>query len=587
MNHSETLSTSQIADALEEVGTLLEISGENAFRTRAYINAARILRGTQDDIQTFIEKAKARQIKGVGQGLTQDIDDLAFRGKLDLLEELKQDFPQGVLEILKLKGLGAKKVRIIYKDLGITSIEELETACKEGQLAEVKGFGEKTLKNILSSIDNYRTFKSRFLFSVALKEAEDIVLNLQKCSHCKEINIAGSLRRCKETVKDIDLIASSDKPSALMDYFIKLPQLTAITAHGETKSSAILTSGIALDLRVVKPSQYPSALLHFTGSKEHNTQLRSLALKHNWKLNEYGLFHKETAFSLADEKAIYNKLELAYIPPELREAQVEIEEASHLWQSGKKFPDLIQESDLKGVLHCHSTYSDGSSSLKQLAVAIRDMGFSYLGISDHSQTAAYAGGLKADDIKRQHEEIDLLNEELKPFMIFKGIESDILVDGSLDYEDKILETFDFVIASVHSNFNLDKTAMTRRIIRAINNPFTTILGHPTGRLLLKREGYQLNIQEILEAAKSNGVAIEINANPWRLDLDWRQLREAKRLGIQLPICPDAHSIKGVKDLRYGIGIARKGGLEKKHVLNCLNTDEFQEFLNKRHISSKK
>ena len=391
----------------------------------------------------------------------------------------------------------------------------------------------------------------------------------------RRVELAGSLRRRRETIKDLDLVAESDQPEEVMRAFIEGPGVERVVNHGATKSSVVLAGGIPADLRVVSRDQFPAALNYFTGSKEHNTRLRGRAKKMGLKLNEYGLFAEgsEKAMDCRDEAAIYERLGLAYIEPELREDMGEIEAS----EAGE-LPPLIASSDLRGLLHCHSTYSDGRSTLAEMSQAARAAGYEYFGICDHSQSAAYAGGLKSQDVLRQHEEIERINERMKNFRVLKGIESDILGDGSLDYPDEFLERFDFVVISVHSRFQLSRAEMTRRICKALAHPAATILGHPTGRLLLRRDPYEVDLEEVFAVAAEHNVAVEINANPHRLDLDWRTLRSAKKAGCIFSINPDAHHTDGIADVEFGIGIARKGWLEASDVINTFGLEQFESWL---------
>jgi len=566
----------EIAEALEEISVLLELKGENPFKSRAYANAARVIRGTDLEVDEFIAQAAAGKIKGVGETISEKISILRKSGRLPYLEELRATFPAGLMELFKVPGLGAKKVKTLYAELGISSLGELEYACHENRLVELPGFGAKTQENILTGIKRLAAYAGRFRYSVARTAADRVVEDLRQSGLCIDLEIGGSIRRKLETAKDIDLLATSKKPKKLMDLFVKNPQAQQVVAHGETKSALVLNNGIAVDLRVVAPGEYASALLHFTGNKEHNTLLRALAKKSGLKLNEYGLFDGDKPLILKSEAEIYQCLGLHYIPPELREGRNEVDYAV-----GNEIPPLVELSDLQGIVHAHTNYSDATMTLRRLAETVRQLGYKYLGLTDHSQSAAYARGLKPADLKRQHDEVDRLNAELAPFKIFKGVESDILPDGSLDYPDDILAAFDFVIASVHSKFNMTEKDMTRRIIRAVQNRFTTILGHPTGRLLLSREAYPVNISEVLEAAAESKTAIELNANPHRLDLDWRYLPRAKNLGIPIAICPDAHSAEGLGDVEYGIGIARKGWLTKTDVLTCWDVKTVEAYFGKK------
>ncbi len=567
------MNAKKISAVLAEVGILFELKGENTFKVRAFSNAARVLKESTLGTSELVEEVNAGKIKGIGKQLAEDINTIYKSGTLPLRDELKAEFPETLFDLLKINGLGAKKVKKLYEELDITSIPELEKACTNHTIAELKGFGKKSEEKILLGIEQLKKYQGLFRIDIALSIAEEIVKTLQESTLVDKVEIAGSIRRAKEIIKDIDIVAVSTKPKELIEFFSSLSNIESVTAQGDTKCSVLLKEGIAVDLRVVQGSSFASALQYFTGSKEHNTLLRGRAQKQGYKLNEYGLFREEKPEDLDTEEEIFEHLGLSYIPPELREGLSEID---------SEIPNLVIESDIKGVLHAHSTYSDGVHTLRELATAIRNMGYEYLGITDHSQSAAYAGGLSIDSIKKQHKEIDKLNKELKPFHIFKGIESDILKDGSLDYPDEILKTFDFVIASVHSSFSMPEEEMTQRILTAIRNPYTTILGHPTGRRLLIRDGYSVDLKALIKEAANNHVAIEINANPQRLDLDWRFVKVAKELGVKIPICPDAHSIEDVNYTQFGIGVARKGWLTKDDVLNSLSLDEVNNYFLNKH-----
>jgi DNA polymerase (family 10) len=473
-------------------------------------------------------------------------------------------------------GLGPKKVKALHDTLSIESLGDLEQACRENHLLKLPGFGAKTQENILSGLERLKKHSGRFLYPVARAAADEFLAWLKKSRATQRLEVAGSLRRRMETVKDIDILAVAKNPAKVMEAFVKFPGVTQITGQGDTKSSIVLASGMAADLRVVGADQWAAALVHFTGSKDHNTALRTLAKTQDRKLSEWGLFEGEAALPLVDEEAVYRALGLHFIPPELREGLDEIDRAA-----AGPFPRQLEPTDVRGVLHAHTTFSDGALPLRKLAETVRRLGYDYLGVCDHSQSAAYAGGLKPDDVRRQHDEIDALNEEMAPFRIFKGIESDILVDGKLDYDERTLRTFDFVIASVHSRFNLSEEQMTRRLIAAIENPHTTIIGHLTGRLLLSRDPYPLNIPAVLEAAAKHGAAIELNAHPVRFDLDWRWHRRARELGVRLPICPDAHDADDLAAIPLGVGIARKGGLTVDDVPNCWDAKRIAAFFARR------
>jgi DNA polymerase (family 10) len=572
------MTATDIVDALEEVALLLELGGENHFKVRAYSNAARVVSYSPESLPDLVNKALAGEIKGIGPAIAEAVAELFHKGRYHYLEQLRDSFPKGVLEMLNIPGLGAKKVKVLYEELEIDSISKLETACRKNEISELKGFGLKTEQNILAGIQRIKSFSGQFLYSEAIPQAQALLDYLKQSKFCKEAFIAGSLRRGKEVVKDIDVLAVSTAPTKLMTHFINYPLADSVSSNGETKSSIILESGIAVDLRVVAKDEISSALLHFTGSKDHNTELRSIAQAQGYKLNEYGLHKGIKKVKTGSEEDIYKKLGLAFIPPELRESMGECAHAEKFSKAKKQFDDLLEEKDIKGILHAHCTYSDGKNSLEEMALATKELGYEYLGITDHSQSAAYAGGLKPAEILKQFKEIDKLNKKLAPFKIFKGIESDILGDGSLDYSEEILEQFDFVIASVHSRFKMTEEEMTARIITAIENPYTTILGHSSGRLLLRREPYKIDTQKILKAAAENNVVVEINANPQRLDLDWRYHKRAIELGVKLAICPDAHSIAGLLHVKFGIAVARKGWVTKENILNCLSLKDLEKFL---------
>jgi DNA polymerase (family 10) len=471
--------------------------------------------------------------------------------------------------------------------LHVNSIAELEQACKDDRVAHLPGFGKKTQDKILQGIAFLAQHADRFLYPVAEQEAERIRTALATRPEIVRLQVAGSLRRKRETVKDIDMVASvADDASAearrnLMDFFTGQPSVQAITGKGETKSSVVLSSGIAMDLRVVNDSQFPYTLHHFSGSREHHIPLRRRALSMNMTINDYGLFKvkdsQEELIPCKTEADIYAALGMDYIEPELREDMGEIDAAIR-----HTLPVLVQESDLRGVLHAHSTWSDGQNTIREMAEACIARGFSYLGITDHSKVAAYAGGLQEDDLLRQGEEIDRLNEEFAGRLhILKGTECDILRDGSLDFDDKTLARLDFVVASIHSNFNLSPEEQTQRMLNAIANPYVDIIGHPTGRILLGRQGYMLDMEAVIEAAAVHGVCIEINAHPSRLDMDWRLVRKARDKGIKIPIDPDAHTLAGIDDMRYGIGVARKGWLRADDVLNTKGTETLLAYFRAR------
>ena len=587
------MNKTQVAHLLEQIGILLALKeGSSVFEVRAYENAARTLNSLDGDIVQLVNEGKLKGIPGLGPTIIKRIEEAVNTEHLAFYDELVANTPAVKLDMLRIAGLGPKRINTIYDQLQVSNIAELEQACKDDRVANLPGFGKKTQDKIFQGISFLRQHADRFLYPVAEEEAERMWTALATRAEIVRLQIAGSLRRRRETVKDIDIVASIDDQAgpevrhALMDFFISQPSVKSITSKGETKSSVIAGSGIGMDLRVVGDSQFPYTLHHFTGSREHHIPLRRRALSMGMTINDYGLFKvvngQETLIPCRTEAEIYAALGMDYIEPELREDMGEIEAAI-----AHTLPQLVQESDLRGVLHAHSTWSDGQYSIRAMAEACIARGYSYLGISDHSKVASYANGLQEDDLRRQSDEIDGLNEEFAGhFHILKGTECDILRDGSLDYSDDVLANLDFVIASIHSNFNLSPEEQTQRMLRAIANPYVDIIGHPTGRILLSRAGYSLDMEAVIEAAATHGTCIEINAHPSRLDMDWRFLRRSRDRGIKIPINPDAHTLAGIDDMRYGIGIARKGWLCTTDVLNTLAYDALIAFFHKRRNEGK-
>ncbi len=566
----------EIAQILEEIAELLEIKGENPFKIRAYHNGARIVEGMSQDITDYAEKDALQQIKGIGIGLAEKIKELVKTGKCKYHHELKKSLPAGILDLLGIPGLGPKRAKVLYEKLKIKSVVELERACQENRLLKLDGFGEKSQSKILEAIKHHKKTEGYFLISQATDESEKFIKFLKKQKGIIRIEVAGSLRRHKEIVHDIDILVSSKNPKLIQEAFTSYPSVDQVLAKGDTKSSVILKSGVQADLRTVTDQEFPYALYYFTGSKEHNVATRTLAKRMGLKISEYGIFKGKRLIPCKDEADIFKVLGLHYVPPELRENSGEIEAAKK-----GKLPKLIEAKDVKGIFHVHSTYSDGVAPLEDMVRRAEELGYEYVGISDHSKTAVYANGLSEERVKKQHKELDRLQKKYKKIKIFRGTESDILADGSLDYSDKFLELFDFVIGSIHSRFNMSEKEMTKRICRAMEHPRMTFWGHPTGRLLLGRAGYAIDYDAIFEMAKKHGVTIEINANPHRLDLDWRVCQRPKALGIKLSIHPDAHSVDGLSDVVFGVGIARKGWLEKQDVLNTMSVTEMEKFLESR------
>ena len=574
------MNKNEIAAVLVEIAEILEIKGENPFKVRAYYNAARTLEGLTEDLSALIQSKQLTELPGIGKNLADHIIELHQTGKLKEYDKIIKSVPEGIFEILKIPGVGPKKVRVLWEKLGITSILHLEQACHQGRVAHLEGFGEKTQSKILEGIAQIEKHSGQFLYAVADDLAQTILKKLEKHPKVERASIAGSLRRCKEVVKDIDIVAATEDPKKVMDLFVKLPEVEKVIAHGETKSTILLKLGIQADLRCVSDKEFPYALHHFTGSKEHNVALRSLAQDKKMKMNEYCLFDlkgkTEKLIPCKDENEIFAKLGMEYIPPEIRENMGEIEAAQK-----HKLPKLIESKDVRGLLHCHSTWSDGTASIERMAEGVKALGFEYIGVADHSAVAKYANGLTPERVKEQFKEIDALNKKLKGLHIFKGIEADILPDGEVDMGEKVLNSFDYVVVSVHSKFNLTSAEMTKRVIKAIKNKYVHILGHMTGRLLLRREGFALDIKAVIDACADYGVAIEINANPLRLDIDWRHIPYAKEKKAMLIINPDAHSVSGLEDYEYGVSIARKGWLTADDILNTRSALEIMKWLKRK------
>ncbi|MBI3611543.1 MAG: DNA polymerase/3'-5' exonuclease PolX [Nitrospirae bacterium] len=566
----------EVSDILDEISTLLELKGENPFKCRAYANAARAVASLETDLSEAVRSGALKEVKGIGAALFEKITELVATGKLGYYEELKASVPPGLLDMIRIPGLGPKRAKAIFDQLGISTVGELEYACNENRLLTLEGFGPRMQEKILQGIQYVRKQKGQFHYPVAANEAERLYDALKTHKTVQRIAIAGSLRRKKEVVKDIDLLVSAERSGPVTEAFTTLPEVEEVIAKGETKSSVRLKSGINADLRVVSDAEFPYALHHFTGSKEHNVAMRGRALRLGFKMNEYGLFQGEKLIACKNEEEIFARLGLAFIPPELREDMGEIAAAET-----KKLPKLIAAADIKGIFHNHTVYSDGNATLEAMVEAARSAGYEYIGISDHSRSAVYANGLEIERVRQQQKEIDELHKKHKDITIFKGTECDILPDGTLDYPDDVLAGFDFVIASIHSKFAMTEAGMTDRILKAIQNPYVTILAHPTGRLLLTREAYPVDMRKIIRAARDHGVVMELNANPLRLDLDWRLCPLAVEMGVPVSINPDAHSVEGIGDVQYGVGIARKGWLTRESVFNTKSAVEMKKVLAQR------
>jgi DNA polymerase (family 10) len=564
----------KVAEILVEIGTLLELKGENPFKTRAYGNAARTIEGLSEPLEKIVAEKRLGETKGIGEALEQKITELVETGKLKYYEELKASIPPGLIEMLQISGLGPKKIQALNKKLGVDSIEKLEAACKAGKVAELDGFGEKTQANLLEGIELKRSYASKHLLSDAWMAAEPLLENLRLQPDVIRCSTAGSLRRFKEVIGDIDLLASSKKPTAVIEFFVSQPGIVKVLAKGETKASVILEGGIQCDLRVVSDSEFPFALAYFTGSKEHNIVMRQRAIQRGLRLNEYGLFKskEETRdpkllVPCKTEEEIFTTLGLAFVPSEMREDHGEFTAAEK-----DKLPKLIEWSDLKGALHNHSTWSDGHNTLEEIADFMDNLGLEYWAITDHSKSSFQANGLDPKRLREQIAEIKKLNEKFaadgRSFRLLTGTEVDILKER-LDFDDDVLAELDVVVASMHVPSN-NEAENTKRLIRAAENPFVHMLGHMTGRLLLEREPYPVNVHAVIDACAATGTWLELNCNPYRLDLDWRHWFYAKSKGVKCVINPDSHRNAHAGFLRLGAGVARKAWLEKGDVINTLS-----------------
>ena len=577
----------QIAEILTEIGTLLELKGENTFKTRAYVNAARTLETLSEPLDKLIAENRLGEIKGIGEALQKKITELAVNGKLPYYEELKSSIPPGLLEMLQIPGVGPKKVKALYENLGIKTVDELEAACNTGKVADLEGFGAKTQVKILEGISRRRSYASRHLLSDALPLAESLLEALRLHPAVIRCSFGGSLRRHREVIGDIDLLASSKHPEDVLDFFAEQPGILNVIAKGGTKASVLLDGGIQCDLRVVSDAEFPSALMYFTGSKEHNIRMRQRAIDRGLRLNEYGLFRSKTEtrdpkllVPCQTEEAIFEELGLHYLPPEMREDMGELS----LAEEGL-VPRLIEWSDLKGSLHNHSTWSDGHQRPADIAKAMSELGLAYWGITDHSKSSFQANGLDVGRVRQQLREIQDINDQLaaqeNDFRLLTGCEVDILKDGKLDFPDDLLAELDVVIASIHQSFTQSEAETTARLLAAAQNPYVHMLGHLTGRLLLEREPYKINHQAVIDACAETGTWIELNASPLRFDMDWRHWPYAKSKGVKCVVNCDAHRFEHAGFLRLGAGIARKGWLEKKDVVNTLPLIKLRAELQKK------
>ena len=577
----------EIAAALEEIGVLLELKGENPFKIRAYQTGARAVEALEN-LDQLVAEGKLETIKGIGEALARKITELQTTGRLEFLEKLRADTAPGLVELLQVPGLGAKKVKALHERLGVNSVADLEKACTAGRVAALDGFGEKSQEKILAGLRNRAAYARRHLWWAAAAVAEPILQGLRALPQVRRAEHAGSLRRGLETVGDLDFLVAAEEGAPIAAWFTARPEVQEVTAQGETKTSVRLAGGLQADLRIVPPAQFVFALHHFTGSKDHNVQMRQRAQARGLSLSEWGLEPAEgegtvkvkVAAGTARRRAIktegdlFGALGLHAIPPELREGRGEIEAAEQ-----GALPRLIEAADLRGAFHNHTTASDGHSTLAEMAAAAQARGWEYLGIADHSKASFQANGLDEARLRRQIAEVAALNRSRRfQVHVFAGVECDVLPDGRLDFGEDVLRDLDYVVVSVHSALTQGEAEMTARIVRAIEHPCTTMLGHLTGRLLLRREGYAVDVAKVLDAAAANGVAIELNANPQRLDMDWRHWRRAAEQGVLCVINPDAHEAGGLDHVRAGINRARKGWLRREDVLNTRRLAAVKKYL---------
>ncbi len=565
------MTAEQMADVLRNIAHLLELKGENPFKIRAYNTGADVVEKFSGDIVARAKAGDLEGIHGIGDALQQKLHELASTGKLEYYEKLQAEFGGGIIELFEVQGLGGKKIKALHDQLGVKSLTDLKRVCEDGSAAKLSGFGAKTVEKLLQSISFRQSHAEEFRQEQVAPVAIHILELLRQHPDVSRAEAAGSYRRGKETVHDLDFLVAAKDPKPVLEDFVEMSGVTRVLGHGDTKASVVLENGVQCDLRVVTNAQFACALVYFTGSKEHNIVLRGRALDRGWSLNEYAFtptgkhaHHKPP--ECMEEADVYRVLDLPYIDPELRENNGEIEAA----EKGR-LPKLVKMENLRGCFHNHTTASDGSASLREMADAAHDLGWQYLGIADHSKSSFQANGLDEKRLRKQIAEIRKLNEEFegRHFRLFTGSEVDILKDGTLDFDDDLLAELDYVVASVHNVFTLSEAEMTKRIIRAIENPHVTMLGHLTGRLLLQRPGYAVNVPAVIDAAAETGTIIELNANPWRHDMDWRWWKLAKEKGVKTSINPDAHSTRGLHDVFYGVRIARKGWLTRDDVVTCL------------------
>lgn len=567
----------EIADIFDKLADLLEIEDANPFRVRAYRNAARTVRGHGKSMSELIaQKQDLSTLPGIGKDLAGKIRTIVETGKLPLLEEVESRTPSALSDLMKIEGLGPKRVKALYKKLKIQSLDDLKRAARSGKIRELEGFGKKTEQMIKMRVERFAGETPRTKLIVAQDIAASLVEYLQQSEGVKDVVVAGSYRRCKETVGDLDILVTAKKDANVMGRFVNYDEVEEVVSQGQTRSTVRLRSGLSVDLRVVPQVSYGAALLYFTGSKAHNIAVRKIAVRKKLKINEYGVFKGDQRIAGKTEQEVYAKVGLPYIAPELRENRGEIEAARE-----NRLPDLIRLEDIRGDLHCHTSATDGHHTLKQMAEAAAERGYKYLSINDHSKHVTVAHGLNKKRLLEQIKAIDTLNEQLDGIVVLKSIEVDILEDGSLDLPDSVLKELDFTVCSIHYKFNLSRKQQTQRILRAMDNPYFNILAHPTGRLINARDPYSIDLQKVMETARENGCFIEVNAHPDRLDLTDDACKMAKEMGLKMAIATDSHSVSDLEFMRFGINQARRGWLEANDVINCQPLHKLKQLLQRK------
>ncbi len=573
------MTNQEIAQILVHISEILDIQGENPFKIRAYIKAAQTLEGLTYELSTLEDKNEIKGLPGIGEGIAKKVKELLETGKLRYYEDLKKSEYAPLTEFLRIPGMGPKHAKLVHDQLGIKTTEQLKKAAEKGKLRELPGLGEKVEQNIIQGIQQVQKYKERLPLAFIYPRAQDIVEELKKTKEVKQITLAGSLRRMRETIADADILVASDKPKPVMDAFVKLPHASKVVAKGSTKSSILTKDGFQVDVRVVKPESFGAAQHYFTGSKAHNIRIRSLGVDKRLKVNEYGVFKGEKSVAGKTEESVFKAVGLPYIPPELREDQGEIEAGLE-----EKLPVLIELKHLKGDLHVHSDWTDGNNSIEEMAKAAQERGYQYIAICDHSPTIGITNGLTPERLEKQTEEIDKLNGRIagkkgaKNFRILKGIEVDIRSDGQLDLDNDLLKELDVVVAAVHTKFGQPREEMTKRIVKAFENPHVDIIAHPTGRLIGRREPYQVDMDKLMDACRANGKGLELNAYPERLDLSDLHCRKAKEKGVKIAISTDAHRDRHLDWIDFGIATARRGWIEPEDVINALPLPKLLKWL---------